>query len=94
MKEKHKNKKDQQKNKQRQKITRRDRAYSERVRAKWFSCVFKKHFAVENANLPGKLLVSYDVNSLFTNIPLQETIDITTNPIFNHNPNLNITKKT
>ena len=30
---------------------------------------------------------------LFTNIPLQETIDITINLIFNHNPNLNITKK-
>ena len=32
-------------------------------------------------------------NSLFTNIPLQETIDIVINLIFNHNPNLNITRK-
>ena len=40
-----------------------------------------------------KYLVSYDVTSLFTNIPLQETIDIAINPIFNHNLNLNITKK-
>ena len=31
--------------------------------------------------------------SLFTNIPLQETIDIAINLIFNHNPNLNITRK-
>ena len=40
-----------------------------------------------------KFLVSYDVTSLFTNIPLQETIDIAINLIFNHNPNLNIPKK-
>ena len=31
--------------------------------------------------------------SLFANIPLQETIDIAINLIFNHNPNLNITRK-
>ena len=48
---------------------------------------------IKNANLSKKFLVSYDVTSLFTNIPLQETIDITINLIFNHNPNLNITKK-
>ena len=39
------------------------------------------------------MLVSYDVTSLFTNIPLQETIDITINLINNHNPNLKITRK-
>ena len=48
---------------------------------------------IKNANLPGKCLVSYDVTSLFTNITLQETIIITINLIFNHNPNLNITRK-
>ena len=48
---------------------------------------------IKNANLSRKFLVSYDVTSLFTNIPLQETIDITINLIFNHNPNLNITRK-
>ena len=42
----------------------------------------------KNANLSKKFLVSYDVTSLFTNIPLQETIDIAINLIFNHNPNL------
>ena len=47
---------------------------------------------IKNANLSKKFLVSYDVTSLFTNIPLQETIDIAVNLIFNHNPNLNISK--
>ena len=40
-----------------------------------------------------KFIVSYDVTSLFTNIPLRETIDTAINLIFNHNPNLNITRK-
>ena len=48
---------------------------------------------IKNANLSKKFLVSYDVTSLFTNIPLQETIDIAINLIFNHNRKLNITKK-
>ena len=48
---------------------------------------------IKNANLSKKFLVSYDVASLFTNIPLQQTIDIAINLIFNHNPNLNITRK-
>ena len=48
---------------------------------------------IKNANLSKKFLVSYDVTSLFTNIPLQETIDIAINLIFNHNVNLNVTKK-
>ena len=48
---------------------------------------------IKNANLSKKFLVSYDITSLFTNISLQETIDIAINLIFNHNPNLNITKK-
>ena len=33
------------------------------------------------------------MTSLFTNVPLQGTIDIAINFIFNHNPNLNLTKK-
>ena len=48
---------------------------------------------IKNANLSKKFLVSYDVSSLFTNMPLQETIDVAINLIFNHNANLNITKK-
>ena len=50
-------------------------------------------FRIKNANPSENVLVSYDVTSLFTNIPLQETIDMAINPIFNHNANLNITKK-
>ena len=48
---------------------------------------------IKNANLSKKFLVSYNVTSLFTNIPLQETIEIAINLIFNHNLNLNITRK-
>ena len=48
---------------------------------------------IKNANLSRKFLVSYDVTSFFTNIPLQETIDRAINPIFNHNSNRNITRK-
>ena len=48
---------------------------------------------IKNANLSKKLLVFYDVTSLFTNIALQESIDIVINLIFNQNPNLSITKK-
>ena len=60
-----------------------------------YSCKDTFSFAsqIKNANLPSKFLVSYDVTSLFTNIPLQETIDIAINFIFNHNPNRNITRK-
>ena len=48
---------------------------------------------IKNAGLSRKFLVSYYVTSLFTNIPLQEAIDIAINLIFNHNPNLNITER-
>ena len=48
---------------------------------------------IKNANLPKKFLVFFSVTSLFTNILLQETIDIAINPIFNHSRNLNLTKK-
>ena len=48
---------------------------------------------IKNANLCKQFLVSYHVTSLFTNIPLQGTIDIAINLIFNHNPNLRITRK-
>ena len=60
-----------------------------------YSCKDTFSFAsqIKKANLSGKLLVSYHATSLFTNIPLQETIDIAVNLIFNDNTNLNITKK-
>ena len=60
-----------------------------------YSCkdAFSFYSQIKNANLSRKFLVSYDVTSLFTNIPLQKAIDTAINLIFNHNPNLNITKK-
>ena len=45
---------------------------------------------IRNANLSRKFFVSYDVTII---IPLQETIHIAINLIFNPNPNLNMTKK-
>ena len=48
---------------------------------------------IKNANFFRKFLVSYNVTSLFTNIPLQETIDTAINLYYNHNPRLNITNK-
>ena len=42
---------------------------------------------IKNANLTKTFIVSYEVTSLFTNIPLQEPIDIAINLIFNHNLN-------
>ena len=42
---------------------------------------------------PKNFLFPRMLTSLFTSIPLQETIDLGINLIFNHNPNLNITKK-
>ena len=48
---------------------------------------------IENTNLPGKCLISYDVTGISTSIPPQETIDVAIHFIFNSNPNLNITKK-
>ena len=61
----------------------------------YYSCKDTFYFVsqIKNANLSKKFLVSYDVTSLFTNIPLQETIDIAINLIFSHNANLNITRK-
>ena len=38
-------------------------------------------------------IIKKKVTSLFTNVPLQKTIDTAINLIFNHNPNLNITRK-
>ena len=48
---------------------------------------------IKNINLSKTFLVSCNVTSLFTNIPLQETIVIAINLIFNHYPNLNIPRK-
>ena len=60
-----------------------------------YSCKYTFSFVsqIKNVNFSRKTLVSYDVTSLFPNIPLQENTDIAVNLIFNHNPNLNIAKK-
>ena len=60
-----------------------------------YSCKDTVSFAsqIKNANFSKKFLVSCDAASLFTNIPLQKTIDIAINLIFNQYPNLNITRK-
>ena len=38
-------------------------------------------------------MVSYDVTSLFTNIPLEETINLTINLLFEAKPDLKISRK-
>ena len=48
---------------------------------------------IKNVNFSKKILISYDVTSIFTTNPLEETIDTAINLIFNYNPNLNITKR-
>ena len=60
-----------------------------------YSCkdIFSFVSQIKNANLSKIFLVSYDVTSLFTNIPLRITVDIAINLIVNHNLNLNITRK-
>ena len=60
-----------------------------------YSCQvnFSFVYQIKNANLSKIFLVSYNLTSPFANIQLQETIAIAINLIFNHNPNLSITKK-
>ena len=40
-----------------------------------------------------KFLISFDVTSLFTNIPLSEEIDIAINLIFENSPDIKFTKR-
>ena len=47
---------------------------------------------LHGANLTNKFFVSYDVTSLFTNIPLNETINHAVDLIFQANPNIKINK--
>ena len=48
---------------------------------------------IKNTKFSKKFLLSYNVTGPFTNIPLQETIDIAINLLFNHNCNLQNTIK-
>ena len=45
-----------------------------------------------NIQSRNKFLISFDVESLFTNIPLSETIDLAVETIFKHNPEFPISK--
>ena len=47
---------------------------------------------IKKVSVTNRFLISYDVYSLFTSIPLKETIDITVDLLFEHNPGLDITK--
>ena len=47
---------------------------------------------IKKVRATNKSLISYDVCSLFTSIPLKETIDIAVDLLFEHNPDFKITK--
>ena len=47
---------------------------------------------IQNIDTRNKYLISFDVQNLFTNIPLNETINIAINTIFKHNPNFPINR--
>ena len=47
---------------------------------------------IKKVSATNRFLISYDVCSLFTSIPLKETIDIAVNLLFEHFSGLNITK--
>ena len=48
---------------------------------------------IKHLNTYDKFLISFDVTSLFTNIPLEETIDIAIDTIFLNYPNVKFTRK-
>ena len=47
---------------------------------------------IKKVSATNRFLIFYDVCSLFTSIPLKETIDIAVNLLFDHNPGLNVSK--
>ena len=54
------------------------------TRRNWGKSRYARYVCVVKIN-PGEILVSYDVSSLFTNIPLDETIDILAHKAFENN---------
>ena len=60
-----------------------------------YSCKYTFSFVsqIKNANLSKKFLISYDVASLFTNIPLHKNHSHSNKSHFQSNPNLNIARK-
>ena len=47
---------------------------------------------IKMVSATNRLLISYDVFSLFTSIPLKKTIDTAVDLLFQHNPEFKITK--
>ena len=47
---------------------------------------------VQEVSVSDYFMVSYDVCNLFTNVPLNETIDLAVDIIFDNNKSMNITK--
>ena len=47
---------------------------------------------IRKVSATNRILISHDVWSLFTSIPLKKTIDIAINLLFEHNPGSNIAK--
>ena len=62
--------------------------------AKYLCSLLKPHIEIQQFDFSDKFLVSYDVTSLFTNIPLSETIDLAVKAIIdgNMNPDLKLSK--
>ena len=60
-----------------------------------FSCsdTFTFLRELKQQNLEGQFMISFDVCSLFTNIPLNETIDLAVDLILNKKPDLKISKR-
>ena len=54
---------------------------------------FSFYKEVQEVSSSNKFMISYDVCSLFTSIPLKETIDIAVNLIFDKYPDLKITRQ-
>ena len=48
---------------------------------------------IKQLNTYGKFIISFDVTSLFTNIPLEETMNIAVDTIFQSYPNVKFTRK-
>ena len=48
---------------------------------------------IQEVSTSNKFMISYNICSLFTSIPLKETIDIAVNLIFDKYPDLKITKQ-
>ena len=48
---------------------------------------------IKKVSSTNKFLISYDICSLFTRFPLNETIELAVKLIFDNNPNIKITKK-